>query len=189
MLGMFQNQLNFNQDISTKVVTVGASTYTAWDTLNVTAMNSMFFISSDANGSFNQNIGNWNTSKLTNASFMFSNQSNFNQNIGIWDVSKVTNMSTMLLNTTNFNQNLGSWNVSLVTLFNSATVPTNTFADGIGLSTANYDALLIGWSSRPVRPNLAINFGTIKYSSAGVSARAILTSAPNNWTIVDGGEI
>jgi surface protein len=185
MSALLQFQSNFNQDISTKTVTVGANTYTAWDTINVTNMSSFLYVSNDYNGSFNQNISNWNTSKLTNASFMFSNQSNFNQNIGIWDVSKVTNMPIMLLNTTNFNQNLGSWNVSLVTIFDDATL--GGFADGIGLSTANYDALLIGWSSRLVQPNLAINFGTVKYSSGAISARAILTSAPNNWTIVDGG--
>jgi hypothetical protein len=40
-----------------------------------------------------------------------------------------------------------------------------------------------------VLPNEAINFGTTKYSSAAVAARAILTSAPNNWTIIDGGQI
>jgi surface protein len=186
---MFTRQPNFNQDISTKTVTVGASTYTAWNTSNITDMRDVFLIGNDSTGSFNQNISNWNTSKVTNMISMFRRQPNFNQNIGIWDVSKVTNMTAMLLNTTNFNQNLGNWNISLVTSFNSTTDPAITFADGIGLSTANYDALLIGWASRPVQPNLAINFGTIKYSSAAVAARAILTSAPNNWTIVDGGEI
>jgi len=56
-------------------------------------------------------------------------------------------------------------------------------------SSANYDALLIGWASRPVKPNISINFGTIKRTAASTTARAILTSAPNNWTIVDGGLI
>jgi hypothetical protein len=54
-------------------------------------------------------------------------------------------------------------------------------------STANYDALLIGWASRPVKPNISISFGTIKRTIAGTAARLVLTSAPNNWTIVDGG--
>jgi len=166
MSGMFQNQTSFNQDISTKVVTVNNVTYTAWDTLNATNISYMFFVLDGFIGSFNQNINNWNTIKVTDMTSMFSNQKAFNQ----------------LIN---------NWNVSLVTAFNQVTPPYGfmqgkTFED---YSSANYDALLIGWSSRPVQPNLNINFGTIKYSSAGVAARAILTSAPNNWTIVDGGEI
>lgn len=164
---MFQFQLNFNQDISTKVVTVGDSTYTAWDTLNVTNMSFMFNSGSGNDGSFNQNINNWNTIKVTNMSDMFSNQKAFNQLID-------------------------NWNVSLVTAFNGTTPTSTGFMAGKTFedySSDNYDALLIGWSSRPVQPNLSINFGTIKYSSAAIAARAILTSAPNNWTIVDGGEI
>jgi len=161
----FGNQINFNQDISTKVVTVGASTYTAWDTLNVTAMNYLLYLGLPQIGKFNQNIGNWNTAKVTTMIGTFQNQ-------------------------TAFNQPIDNWNVSLVTSFTFQTLygfmQGKTFED---YSSANYDALLIGWSSRPVQPNLAINFGTIKYSSASIAARAILTSAPNNWTIVDGGLI
>ena len=57
-------------------------------------------------------------------------------------------------------------------------------------STTNYNALLNGWSSRPVQPNITINFTGIQYTNAGGSAaRAILTGAPNNWTIFDGGGI
>jgi hypothetical protein len=36
-------QSSFNQNIGTKVVTVNGITYTAWDTLNVTDMNAMFY--------------------------------------------------------------------------------------------------------------------------------------------------
>jgi surface protein len=38
----------------------------------------------------------------------------FNQNIGSWDVSAVTNMQNMF-SFTAFNQNIGSWNTGLVT--------------------------------------------------------------------------
>jgi hypothetical protein len=56
-------------------------------------------------------------------------------------------------------------------------------------STANYDALLIGWASRPVKPNINIDFAAIKRTTASDAAKNILTSAPNNWTIADGGLI
>jgi hypothetical protein len=70
------------------------------------------------------------------------------------------------------------------------TPPTNpkVYAE-LDYSSANYDALLIGWASRPVKPNISINMGALKYTAAAVSARAVLTGAPNNWTITDGGII
>jgi hypothetical protein len=92
-------------------------------------------------------------------------------------------MGDMFSSATAFNQTLADWNVSLVTAF------TNFMANKTNLnySAANYDALLIGWASRPVKPNININFNTIKRTAASTAARLILTSAPNNWTITDGG--
>jgi hypothetical protein len=54
-------------------------------------------------------------------------------------------------------------------------------------STTNLNAIYNGWSTRPVQPNLTISFGTAKYTLAGQAGRNILTNAPNNWTINDGG--
>lgn len=45
--------------------------------------------------SFNQPIGNWNTSNVTNMSEMFGYAESFNQPIGSWDVSNVKNMDEM----------------------------------------------------------------------------------------------
>jgi hypothetical protein len=102
---------------------------------------------------------------------------------------RVANATDMFNYQTGFNQPINNWNISGVTIFNSTGLTTGfmfgkTFND---YSTTNYDALLVGWASRSVKPNIFIDFGTIKYTSAATSARAVLTSAPNNWTIVDGG--
>ena len=42
--------------------------------------------------SFNQPIGDWDTSKVTDMNHMFYVAIAFNQPIGDWDTSKVTNM-------------------------------------------------------------------------------------------------
>ena len=47
--------------------------------------------------SFNQDIGNWDVSNVTDMSFMFTNATSFNQDIGNWDVSNVTDMSVLCL--------------------------------------------------------------------------------------------
>ena len=66
----------FNQDISTKQVTVGGNTYIAWHTSNVQSMTWVFSATS-----YNPNISNWNTSKVTNTSYMFHKNTGFNNNI------------------------------------------------------------------------------------------------------------
>jgi surface protein len=167
MSGMFQSATNFNQNIG------------PWNTSNVTDMSGMFFQATN----FNQNIDPWNTSNVTNMSSMFFQATNFNQDIGSWNVSNVTDMSDMFYQATNFNQNIGSWNVSNVTNFGN-------FMHGktpATFSTTNLDAIYNGWSSRPVKTPISISFGTAKYTSASSAGRAILTGAPNNWVITDGG--
>ncbi len=82
----------------------------SWDTSNVTEMAAMFSFASD----FNQDIGSWDTSNVTEMASMFSRATNFNQNIGNWDTSNVTTMSRMFDGATSFNQNIGNWDTSNV---------------------------------------------------------------------------
>ena len=44
---------------------------------------------------FNQPIGNWDVSSVTNMSSMFKGATSFNQPIGNWDVSNVISMNHM----------------------------------------------------------------------------------------------
>ena len=67
------------------------------------------------NHQFNQPLNKWNTSKVTDMSFMFASAVRFNQDISTWDTSKVTDMSFMFNNAKSFNQPLKSWKTSNVT--------------------------------------------------------------------------
>ena len=194
MSQMFQNQPFFNQDIS------------GWDVSSVTNMQGMFtqqmFAPNTNNRAFNQPIGSWDVSNVTNMKDMFRNLnifgtgngiSAFNQPLNNWDTSNVTNMGNMFQGDSvgdgagnlgqSFNQPLDNWDVSNVV--NISFIFTNNQA----FSTTNYDALLIGWSAQTLQPNLSFEANLTQYSAgAAATARGVLTSAPNNWTITDAGQ-
>ena len=87
-----------------------------WDTSNVTNMSYLFFDYND----FNEDIGNWNVSNVTDMSYMFYYATYFDWDISNWDVSNVTNMEGMFFNATQYSNGvnpygLDNWDVSNVT--------------------------------------------------------------------------
>ena len=192
MTNMFGNTLSFNGNITSWNVSSvtnmsamfsGANVFNqnigSWNVGIVTNMNSMFFGAT----LFNQNISGWNVSNVTSMNNMFNGAGSFNQAIGSWNVSNVTTMSSMFQNATAFNQNIGSWDISNVSnFFGFMSGKTNA-----NYSTTNLDAIYNGWSLLTVQPNITIDFNTIKYTLAGQAGKNILTGAPNNWAITDGG--
>lgn len=167
MTDMFREATAFNQNIG------------GWNVSNVTSMLRMFLSAT----SFNQNISSWNVGSVTNISGMFRSATAFNQNIGGWNVGSVTNMSEMFYSATAFNQNIGGWDVSNVSNFTDFMFGKTA----ANYSATNLDAIYNGWSLLSVKPNININFNTIKYTSASSAGRAVLVASPNNWTINDGG--
>ncbi len=124
MKGLFQDQKDFNDDISkwnvSKVTDMsdmfyGATSFNqplnAWDVSNVTNMESVFHYAT----AFNQPLNDWNVSMVQEMSYMFSNASNFNQPLNRWNVGNVTGMMNMFSSAISFDQPLDEWNVSNVT--------------------------------------------------------------------------
>ena len=158
---------------------------------------------------FNQPIGDWDVSSVTNMAGMFAFNRDFNQPIGDWDVSQVASMSNMFNNAISFNQDIGSWNVSNVTsmkglfTFNGgafdqdlsnwdfeSVVDFRDFLNGSQFSTANYDSLLIAIESTNNEMGLEFLGGTSTFS-LGTAAETARSNLINNqeWTITDGGGV
>ena len=83
----------------------------SWNTSCVTNMTYLF----ENFQSFNDDIGGWDVSNVTDMSFMFFYAIDFNQDISNWDVSNVTDVHRMFQNAFAFNQDISAWDVSSVT--------------------------------------------------------------------------
>ena len=72
---------------------------------------------------FNQPIGSWNTSQVTNTAHMFRNAAAFNQPIGSWDTSQVTDMRYLFYLAPAFYQDITGWSTTALTdyMFQDAT--------------------------------------------------------------------
>jgi surface protein len=85
--------------------------------------------------SFNQDISEWDTSRVTDMSYMFNcnfNRSVFNQNISKWDVGNVTNMQCMFRGARVFNQDIGQWKTNNVTDMSQMFMGARSFNQDIG---------------------------------------------------------
>ena len=183
----------FNQDLDTWVTTSLNTLYNAfkgssfngnistWDVSGVTDMRLTFY---DAQA-FNSDISSWNVSSVNNMqqTFNFPSTNIFNQDLSGWNTSLVTNMFWTFKGATSFDQDISLWDINQVTNFGP-----NGFMLSVTLSTANYDALLIGWDSQGAMSySGTVNFGGSQYISGG-AADAARTSLISKWGgITDGG--
>jgi surface protein len=164
---MFKDCQLFNQDIS------------GWDVSSGTSFIGMFRGAS----AFNQNIGSWNTSNATRMDYMFRDAIAFNQDIGSWDVSSVQDMYQMFNSAESFDQDISSWDITSCTDMELMFI-------GATLSTANYDALLIGWESYGASLPTGQTFhgGNSTYTAGGAAEAARTSlSTTYGWLITDGG--
>jgi surface protein len=181
---MFQGATQFNNG--------GSSDINNWsiNTSGTVIMTGMF-----QNCPFNQPIGLWNTSNVTNMSTMFNAATSFNQDISTWNVSNVTTFNGMFSTASSFNRNLGAWQLRL-----TGTVLSSIFTSS-GMSIVNYTDTIVGWanyvqanSGTPANVAMGSQFSrTFQNSRSGLpgfttaaDARTYLTSVTPGgagWTI------
>ena len=172
MSAMFQGATLFNQNLS------------SWDTSNVDNMSGMFGNAS----SFNQDISSWDVSSVRILIAMFEQATSFNQDIGNWDVSNVTAMRRMFANASSFDQDLGDWDISA--LQTDASLDLLDMFLGVGLSTENYDATLIGWANLDagetrIPQNARFEGGNSLFCFSEEARQNLIDNF--GWTIADGG--
>ena len=167
MARMFDSARDFNNG--------GSDSIRNWDISSNTSMYLMFgrgSFSGDQPTLFNQPIGDWDTSSVTNMSSVFHQNTTFDQDISNWDITNVTTMQA-------FSFEFGS------------TTP---------ISTANYDALLIAWeaqleadypSGSGYTATITVDFETSQFSSALMNVGEARYNLINvfGWTITDGGAV
>ncbi|MCF6351849.1 MAG: BspA family leucine-rich repeat surface protein [Cyclobacteriaceae bacterium] len=205
---MFQGAAAFNHDISD------------WDVSKVFSFYAMFASNSSFNNGGVpldwMNLGQDAGVNTVDMGYMFSNANAFNQDISTWSVNKVWNLRHMFLYNNSFNNggipldwiNLGQsanvTGINMQEMFNGASAfdqeigswdigKANSMANMLsnsGLSTANYDATLIGWAddnsgTETIPSGRTLGATGLTYCT-GLSARTDLVST-YGWAITDAG--
>jgi hypothetical protein len=127
-------------------------------------------------------VDTWDVSGMTSAQNLFVNCVAFNGDVSGWNTSALLTATNMFYNCDAFDQDMSSWDINQVTAF------TGFMQNATGLSTANYDALLIAWDAQGAMSfSGTVNFGGSRYTSGG-AAEAARTSLISKWGgITDGG--
>lgn len=98
-----------------------------WDTSSVTDMRNMFYKAA----SFNRYIGSWDISSVQRATSMFED-TDFNQDIGSWDMLAMLKIDGMFQNNASFNHDIGGWDTSNITSMNAPFSNASAFNKDIG---------------------------------------------------------
>ena len=118
---VFKNAESFNQDINW---VIGP---------NTRELVGVFDGAIKFQGNFSENF---NTTNITNMSYLFANTVDFNSNILDWNTHNLQNSSSMFENAINFNRNLSSWsfqnNSNAMNMFYGATMFNNGKNTNVG---------------------------------------------------------
>lgn len=146
-----------------------------WNNAICTNMQTCFY------GNYSLNVGvTLSTTVVTTMLYFMYACNTFNQTVTIGSTANATTMQLAFTNCSALNNDFAkNFNVSNVANFTS-------FMQGVTLSSSNYDNILVAWNSLDLVNNLAVNFGSSKYTTVGQAAKNQII-ADDNWTFTDGG--
>lgn len=170
MYGMFSYHTTFNGNIS------------SWNVGQVEYFNDMFY----AAASFDGDLSSWDVSAAIDMDDMFNSAGSFNGDLSAWNVAKVKDMSRMFSGAIAFNGDLSTWNVTGLTHSGTLSGAYEMFNNS-GLSSKNYDKLLIGWLSLDSLNN-NVRLGAVGITFCEGSAARDSLIANYSWVITDGGQ-
>ena len=193
MASMFKDATDFDQNISN------------WDTTEVTDMSGMFSGATSFNRDLPTSGNSWNVEGVLDMSDMFQGATAFNGNITSWNTYTVTDMSNMFKEATAFNQNIGAWNTSALESANGMFYGATAFDQNLqwsvgsltsasvmfyqaGLSTANYDAMLVNWNAQNLQSGVQFHAGSSQYCGGEAARDNMISPSGHNWSITDGGK-
>ena len=166
-----------------------------WNTANVLTMTNMFYDGLDPIKGNITGIERWDTSSVTNMSFMFAGCSSFNAPLGFngWSkggrTSNVTNMDSMFDNCFAFDQDISTWSIT------SLETAIGFMANKTTADFSYLDNIYTLWNTfienNGVPLSVVIDFGSIQYTGGGSLAQQSRTKLLNSfsWTITDGGTL
>ena len=151
-----------------------------WDVTGLSSLQQLF---TGCSSLVSMGVSSWDVSNASNMTQIFSGCSVFDEDISGWVTSSATDFEDLFFNAAAFDYDLSGWDVTGVTVM-------DRMFTGATLSTANYNALLVGWEAQLVQNNVTFDGGNSTYTaaSAAATARAALI-ADHTWTITDGGAI
>jgi surface protein len=158
-----------------------------FNTTNVENFSKMF---ANCIGLDSIDVSGFDMGSATNISSMFSAATNLRKigDITTWDVAGVANMGGVFnaCNTLDGSNELDfdQWDVSNVTSL------LNFLGSGVsvGMTTANYDAMLIAWDALTLQSGVTADFGGSQYTLGGAAETARTNIITNDsWSIDDNG--
>jgi surface protein len=192
MSNIFRNGTSFNQNIG------------SWNVKRVTT----FAGALRSATSFNQNLSGWRPSRLTTAAEMFFGVTLSTTNYDAlltgwtdftgsgWDSGSITAFAdagggqvTVTTSAAHGYANGHVMRITGTTNYDGSYVISNVAATSFRI-TAAFVATETGTWNATLQSNVTFHGGNSKYSTgAATTARGVLTGAPYNWTITDGGQV
>ena len=177
-------------DLSTREVTVGNRTYTAWDTSNVIGMAYMFKSFGGGNDKLN-GITSWDVSSVENLdNFAYENKT-FNQDLSNWNTASLKSARFLVTQgrygITPLDTSFAGWTISNIESGKGISGFRSGYGALSGISTENYDATLISFASQSIPSGISLEFGNSEYTPGGAAEEARQTLLDAGVTITDGG--